>query len=67
MQRSTYILIGLILLFSRQLAGQNDPDSGRIILGYPVFSQYLHNGLMVNPAYAGSRNALSAANGWKDP
>lgn len=35
------------------------PDSARISLGYPVFSQYLHNGLVINPAYAGSREALS--------
>jgi type IX secretion system PorP/SprF family membrane protein len=36
------------------------PDSSRISLGYPVYSQYLQNGLMINPAYAGSRDALSA-------
>ena len=35
-------------------------DSARIILGYPVYSQYIHNGLMINPAYAGSREALTA-------
>ena len=26
----------------------------------PIYSQYLTNGLVINPAYAGSRNALSA-------
>lgn len=36
------------------------PDSSRICLGYPVYSQYLQNGLMINPAYAGSREALCA-------
>jgi len=36
------------------------PDSARISLGYPVYSQYLQNGLVINPAYAGSREALSA-------
>ena len=30
-----------------------------ISLGYPVYSQYLQNGLVINPAYAGSRGALS--------
>jgi len=35
-------------------------DSARITLGYPVYSQYIHNGLMINPAYAGSREALTA-------
>ncbi len=42
------------------LSGQNS-ESKRIILGYPVYSQYIHNGLMINPAYAGSREALSAS------
>jgi type IX secretion system PorP/SprF family membrane protein len=36
-----------------------NPDSTRISLGYPVYSQYLQNGLMINPAYSGSRGALS--------
>jgi type IX secretion system PorP/SprF family membrane protein len=35
------------------------PDSTGISLGYPVYSQYLQNGLMINPAYTGSRGALS--------
>jgi type IX secretion system PorP/SprF family membrane protein len=35
------------------------PDSTQISLGYPVYSQYLQNGLIVNPAYAGSRGSLS--------
>jgi type IX secretion system PorP/SprF family membrane protein len=39
---------------------QTNTDSRQISLGYPVYSQYLQNGLMVNPAYAGSRGALSA-------
>jgi len=39
--------------------GQAVPDSTGISLGYPVYSQYLQNGLMINPAYTGSRGALS--------
>jgi type IX secretion system PorP/SprF family membrane protein len=43
--------------------GQAVPDSTgisrSISLGYPVYSQYLQNGLLINPAYAGSRGALS--------
>jgi type IX secretion system PorP/SprF family membrane protein len=35
------------------------PDSTQISLGYPVYSQYLQNGLIINPAYAGSRGSLS--------
>jgi type IX secretion system PorP/SprF family membrane protein len=40
--------------------GQAVPDSTGVSLGYPVYSQYLQNGLLINPAYAGSRGALSA-------
>jgi type IX secretion system PorP/SprF family membrane protein len=40
--------------------GQAVPDSTGISLGYPVYSQYLQNGLLINPAYAGSRGSLSA-------
>jgi len=40
--------------------GQSNPDSTGISLGYPVYSQYLQNGLLINPAYAGSRGSLSA-------
>jgi type IX secretion system PorP/SprF family membrane protein len=40
--------------------GQAVSDSTGISLGYPVYSQYLQNGLLINPAYAGSRGSLSA-------
>lgn len=40
--------------------GQAVPDTNGISLGYPVYSQYLQNGLMINPAYTGSRGALSS-------
>lgn len=55
MKRAVVILI---FLFSVLVAGKSQTDS-RISLGYPVFSQYLQNGLMINPAYTGSRGALS--------
>jgi len=35
------------------------PDSSSISLAYPVYSQYLQNGLVINPAYTGTRGALS--------
>jgi len=35
------------------------PDSSRINLGFPVYSQYLQNGLVINPAYTGNREVLS--------
>jgi type IX secretion system PorP/SprF family membrane protein len=44
----------------KTVPGQALPDSTGISLGYPVYSQYLQNGLIINPAYAGSRGALSA-------
>lgn len=40
-------------------AGQSVQDSSRINLGFPVHSQYLQNGLILNPAYAGTRGVLS--------
>jgi type IX secretion system PorP/SprF family membrane protein len=43
----------------KSVPGQAVPDSTGISLGYPVYSQYLQNGLLINPAYAGSRGALS--------
>jgi type IX secretion system PorP/SprF family membrane protein len=49
----------LLVLFQCRSFGQGN-DSARITLGYPVYSQYIHNGLMINPAYAGSREALTA-------
>ena len=61
MGKAKYIIIILFFSVCSRSFGQPYPDSGRIILGYPVYSQYLHNGLMINPAYAGSREALSAA------
>src|SRR5664279_2480100 len=56
--------IRLILFLSflsafTSVPGQAIPDSTSISLGYPVYSQYLQNGLLINPAYAGSRGALS--------
>jgi len=58
MGRFNGILILMLLLIQARSSGQ--ADSARITPGYPVYSQYLHNGLMINPAYAGSREALSA-------
>jgi type IX secretion system PorP/SprF family membrane protein len=57
--------IKLVFVFSflfiiSNVPGQAVPDSTGISLGYPVYSQYLQNGLMINPAYTGSRRALSA-------
>jgi type IX secretion system PorP/SprF family membrane protein len=52
-------MLVLLLFFHYTVSGQNIPDSSRINLGFPVYSQYLQNGLVINPAYAGTRGALS--------
>ena len=57
-----FLIITVIFLFIfPDLESQGISDSSRITLGYPLYSQYIHNGLMINPAYAGSREALSTA------
>ena len=61
MKSSGYISIILLLSICCGSFGQSGADSARITLGYPVYSQYLQNGLLINPAYAGSREALSIA------
>ncbi|MGD0341853.1 MAG: type IX secretion system membrane protein PorP/SprF [Bacteroidales bacterium] len=61
MKRTGYIPIILLFSICCSCYGQSGYDSTRITLGYPVYSQYLQNGLMINPAYAGSREALSVA------
>ncbi len=58
--RVKIIFIILFLSILNGAPGQAVPDSTGISLGYPVYSQYLQNGLMINPAYTGSRGALSA-------
>jgi type IX secretion system PorP/SprF family membrane protein len=53
----TFFLVSISVFTS--VPGQAVPDSTGISLGYPVYSQYLQNGLMINPGYTGSRGALS--------
>jgi type IX secretion system PorP/SprF family membrane protein len=55
--KSVFLTLVLAVLITGP--GEALPDSTSISLGYPVYSQYLQNGLMINPAYAGSRGALS--------
>jgi len=57
---SRHIFFAIFILLSVfRLAGQTVSDQTKISLAYPVYSQYLHNGLLINPAYAGSREVLS--------
>ena len=59
MNKVKLILFFFFLSVFTSVPGQAVPDSTGISLGYPVYSQYLQNGLLINPAYAGSRGALS--------
>jgi type IX secretion system PorP/SprF family membrane protein len=59
MNKIKLIFSFLFLYAFTSVPGQAIPDSTGISLGYPVYSQYLQNGLLINPAYAGSRGALS--------
>jgi type IX secretion system PorP/SprF family membrane protein len=53
-------IVSVLFLFIFNLAsGQNVSDSSRINLGFPIYSQYLQNGLVINPAYTGTREVLS--------
>lgn len=60
MKKARIIFFFLFLVIFTSIPGQAVPDSTGISLGYPVYSQYLQNGLLINPAYAGTRGALSA-------
>jgi type IX secretion system PorP/SprF family membrane protein len=55
--RAVYFIFFFLILTS--VPGHTVPDSTSISLGYPVYSQYLQNGLVINPAYAGTRGILS--------
>jgi type IX secretion system PorP/SprF family membrane protein len=59
MYKISLVFIFLFLFILNGVPGQAVPDSTGISLGYPVYSQYLQNGLLINPAYTGSRGALS--------
>jgi type IX secretion system PorP/SprF family membrane protein len=47
------------LLFFFKPADGQVADSTKINLGFPVYSQYLQNGIVINPAYTGTREVLS--------
>lgn len=56
MKRILIILAGLILI--------NCNNFGQHL--FPVYSQYMLNGLALNPAYAGSRDALNISAGYRN-
>lgn len=51
-------IVSVLFLFVFSLTSAQVPDSSRINLGFPVYSQYLQNGLVINPAYTGTREVL---------
>lgn len=53
------LFLFMLLSVFPSLRGQAVPDEDGINLVYPVYSQYLQNGLMINPAYTGTRGSLS--------
>jgi type IX secretion system PorP/SprF family membrane protein len=59
MAQIRFIFLSLFLIVITGVIGRAQSDSLRISLGYPIYSQYLQNGLMINPAYTGSRGSLS--------
>jgi type IX secretion system PorP/SprF family membrane protein len=59
MRKIGAILFIFFLPFFTCVNGQTGSDSKEISLGYPIYSQYLQNGLLINPAYSGARGALS--------
>ncbi|HPT22362.1 MAG TPA: type IX secretion system membrane protein PorP/SprF [Bacteroidales bacterium] len=60
MNRKVLLFLLLFCLSITSVPGQAlPPDSSGISLAYPVYSQYLQNGLVINPGYTGSRGALS--------
>lgn len=52
-------LLSVLFLFVSNIVISQVPDSSRINLGFPVYSQYLQNGLVINPAYTGTRGVLT--------
>ncbi|MGA1976891.1 MAG: type IX secretion system membrane protein PorP/SprF [Bacteroidales bacterium] len=61
MKRTLFLIFILVTISRFASFAQSGSDSSRITLGYPVYSQYLQNGLIINPAYAGAREELSVA------
>jgi type IX secretion system PorP/SprF family membrane protein len=59
MNKATLYLLLVFIFVTGTIPCRAVTDSTGISLGYPVYSQYLQNGLIINPAYSGTRGALS--------
>lgn len=58
MKKNLLILV-LLILSAGHIARSQEQDDYAIAIQYPVYSMYLVEGLFINPAYAGTREALS--------
>lgn len=62
MKTSRYIALLFTAFLSLASYAQDDePKTYSVGSQYPLYSQYLLDGLIINPAYAGTRDALSIA------
>lgn len=62
MQQIRKILITVVLLcFTLGLHSQDDAEKYPVSGVLPLYSQYLLDGLVINPAYAGTRDALAVS------
>ncbi len=60
MRINRYIALVVLVLLPQLILAQEDEVSEWVVGSqYPVYSQYLLDGLIINPAYAGTRDALS--------
>ncbi|MEZ5011447.1 MAG: type IX secretion system membrane protein PorP/SprF [Bacteroidales bacterium] len=58
MKRILYIIAAFSILAVSSLQAQ-EYEEYAVAVQYPIYSQYLVEGLFINPAYAGTREALS--------
>lgn len=58
MKRILFILVALSLFTAISMRAQ-EYEEYAVAVQYPIYSQYLVEGLFINPAYAGTREALS--------
>lgn len=61
MKTSGYIALLFTAFLSLASYAQDEPKTYSVGSQYPLYSQYLLDGLVINPAYAGTRDALSIA------
>ena len=58
MKRLTRLIL-ILLIFAPSVVEAQGYEEYAVSIQYPIYSQYLVEGLFINPAYAGTREALS--------